>query len=87
MHYGTSHFDFSMYTGVMLYSSTPAIKYPRKFPLKMNFKSLELFDTIKSHPSVDPFLNEHYTFLEEVLVLILEDLGSHLCFDKTKDGM
>lgn len=35
MHYGTYHFDFSMYTGVMLYSSSLEINYTNIIPLKI----------------------------------------------------
>lgn len=51
----------------MLYNSSLAIKYPVYFLKKTNSKSLELFDTIKLHASVDQFLNDHHVLLEEVL--------------------
>lgn len=49
-------------TTVLLQLSTPVY-----FLKKTNSKSLELFDTIKLHASVDQFLNDHDVLLEEVL--------------------
>lgn len=62
MHYGTYHFDFSMYTGVILHSSSLAIKYTNIIPLKNNFKSPELLDDISGRST---------------LSLILKNSGNH----------